>query len=87
MFLRIIAAAFCFSPLYSFSMDFSSPSIQDVDHAWFLAKLVEYKRAYAQRQKHDEVVARLQEKYHSHDSAVARRVGIIRGCYSPRAKL
>lgn len=89
MFLRIIIAVFCFSSLYSFSMDCSGPSIQDVDHAWFLTKLVEYKRAHVQRQQHDKEVVRLQKKnaYSGDVNPLVRRVGIAPSSYGLIAKL
>lgn len=87
MFLRIIIAVFCFSPLYSFSMDHREKNIQSVDSGWFLAKLVEYKRAHGQRQNHDYVIAYLQKKSQNCDSILARRVGIAPSGYGVKAKL
>lgn len=87
MFLRIVIAAFCFLPFYSFSMDHREKNIKPVDSEWFLVKLVEYKRVHMQKEKHDEVVASFQKKSQNCDRILARRVGIAPSGYSFRAKL
>jgi hypothetical protein len=89
MSLKIIFFALCFVSFSIFSMEGNKLSAQNVDHGWFLTKFVEYKRAYAQRQKHDELVAHLQKKnvYSGNVNQLVRRVGIAPSSYSSRAKL
>ena len=79
MSLKIIFFTLCFVPFFVFSMEDIKPRIQDVDHEWFLMKLVEYKIARQEKQWHDGVVARLQKKNQRYGN-------VSRNC-NPKAKL